>query len=128
MAPAPSRIRSESIVPPDPPDEAMIEKLRETFHTLPRIAEAWVRGERLTPDDSSPPYDTTNIVLVLDPPLTEHPRDELASEIAALEKQLDVTGYRREPARGWVFAKKSDFRGSLQHPAAKIYSRPSASG
>ena len=120
----PARMRSEVIVPLDPPDDAMVDRLREAFQGLPRIVEAWVQGERRTPEDGSPPYETTDVVLVLDPPLTEHPLEDLRAEIAALEKELDRTGFRGgEERHGWVFAKNRGSRGTAGHPAVRIYSR-----
>ena len=45
----PKRIRRESIAPPEMPDETMLGRLRVQFDSLPRVAEAWLTGSRLTP-------------------------------------------------------------------------------
>jgi hypothetical protein len=75
------RIRRESITPVEEPDEAMLARLSAQFDTLPRITEAWLTASRLTPEDGSPPYETTDILVVLDPPLDPTNADELRSQI-----------------------------------------------
>lgn len=77
------------------------------FDTLPQIAEAWLTGSRMTPEDGSPPYDTTDILFVLDPPLDPSGnKDDLRSQIEDLEHALAPTGYKSEPHRGWVFGRE----------------------
>jgi hypothetical protein len=63
------RIRSEPISPPHQPDALMLERLRKAFRAQPRVIEAHLIGEHLTPEDGSASWDASNIVLVLDPPL-----------------------------------------------------------
>jgi hypothetical protein len=115
-------IRSEPIAPPDPPDEAMLEALRTTFRAMPRIVEAWLAGEHLTPEDGSLSWDTTDIILLLDPPLPEHEADALLKEIATLEEQLEATGFRREPDREWQFVSQKRFQ-RWNDDAIKLYTR-----
>ncbi len=117
---APKRIRRESIPPPEEPDETMLAQLRAQFDTLPRITEAWLTGSRLTPEDGSPSYETTDILLVLDPPLDATSPADIGGQIEELEEALRLTGYKREPRRGWVFGQA----GSRERHARLIYSRP----
>jgi hypothetical protein len=112
----PRRIRREQIAPPEEPDESTLNRLQAQFATLPRINEAWLTGSRLTPQDGSPPYETTDIHLVLDPPIGH---DNLVSQIEELEQALEPTGYRCERRRGWIFAAASP-RETL---ARRLYSR-----
>jgi hypothetical protein len=114
----PGCVRSKPFVPSDPPDQVMIEKLQTTFRSVARIADAWVIGARLTPIDGSPAWETTDVVLVLDPPIT---RDSSTGEISALEKQLDVTGWRQAPHRNWIYA-DSRHR-PAEGDATRVYSR-----
>jgi hypothetical protein len=118
-APPPTRIRRESIAPPEEPDEVTVARLRERFETLPRIIEAWLTGSRLTPEDGSPSYETTDILLVLDPPLDRDNVRDLRSQIEELEEALTATGYKREPHRGWIFGRASPHEAQ----ARRIYSR-----
>jgi hypothetical protein len=106
----------------------MIERLNAAFAAMPRVVEAWLQGDRLTPEDGSPAYETTEVVLVLDPPIAEQPLEKLRAELAALEEELDCTGFRDGTLRrGWVFAKNRGSRGTVGHPGVKIYPPPTAS-
>lgn len=49
-------IRREAVPPPESLDEATLAKLCAAFADIPRIKEAWLQGERTTPDDGSPPW------------------------------------------------------------------------
>jgi hypothetical protein len=99
------RIRHEAIEPPDPPDANMRRRLVAAFSRLPRVAEAWLEGARLTPDDGSPPWETTHVILVLDPPLPEDPT-ALREEMAAMARDLASIGWATpgERERGWGYA------------------------
>jgi len=95
----------------------MTNKLRLAFDGIPRIVHAWVIGARLTPTDGSPSWETTDIVLVLHPPVR---RESLATEIEALQEELEAIGWRAEPRRNWIFADAS-FR-PREQIATQIYS------
>jgi hypothetical protein len=99
----------------------MLEQLADAFAHEPRITEAWLKGERLTPEDGSPSWEATEVVLVLDPPLPDKP-EEIATEIAAIERSLASTGWvrvgRRE--RAWVYAPHD---GRAQRHGTRIYHR-----
>jgi len=115
----PGRIRSERIPPPDPPGQALTDILRTALGAIPRVVRAWVVGARLTPIDGSPSWETTDIVLVLDPPIT---RESLGAEIELLQEELEAVGWRQEPHRNWVYA-DTRFR-PAERGATLIYSRP----
>jgi hypothetical protein len=87
-ASSPKRINRQSIAPPEEPDEVTLARLRDQFEMLPRITEAWLTGSRLTPEDGSPPYETTDILLVLDPPLDRDSISDLHSQIEELEESI----------------------------------------
>jgi hypothetical protein len=114
----PRRIFRETIAPPEEPDETALDHLRRQFAALPRVTEAWLTGSRLSPEDGSPPYETTDIHLVVEPPLD---RSDLADQIEELERTLEATGYRIEHRRGWIFASASP-RDTL---ARRLYMRSS---
>jgi hypothetical protein len=88
---------------------------------MPRVVEAWLESERLTPTDGSPAWEATNIVLVLDPPLPDDPT-EIREDIAALERSLASTGWVRpgESERAWVYAPHD---GRATHHGVRIYPR-----
>ena len=90
---------------------------------MPRIAEAWLRGERMTPEDGSPASEATYIVLVLDPPLPDLPH-EIRNEVAEIRRSLASTGWVRagERERDWIYA-PHDHRAERQ--GVRIYSRDS---
>lgn len=115
----PRRIRRESIAPPEEPDEVTLARLRDQFELLPRIAEAWLTGSRLTPDNGSPPYETTDILLVLDPPIERENARDLRGQIEELEEALEATRYKRAPHRGWIFGREAP----REAQARRIYSR-----
>jgi hypothetical protein len=115
-----AHVASEPIFPPDPPDKHMVETMRETFLRMPRIVEAWVVGARLTPSDGSPSWDTTYVVLVLDPPID---RKDAATELSELQRELRTIGYQNEPTHNWVYAERNSFRPDREQGAELIYSR-----
>jgi hypothetical protein len=92
------------------------------FARCPRVVEAWLTGEHLTPENGSPAWDTTDIILLLDPPLPEHDADAVWNEIATLEEQLEATGFRRAPDRAWQFVSQQRFQRS-NDDAIKLYTR-----
>jgi hypothetical protein len=114
------RIHSEAIPPPEPPDGATLAALVDAFDRNPRIKEAWLTGERLTPEDGSPAWDATNIVLVLDPPVPREPFDKLRGEVAALERELEPVGFHRDPDRLWEFSDHDAIRW-VRKDAVRIY-------
>ena len=118
-ASSPRRIRRESIAPPEEPEEGTAALLFEQFEMLPRITEAWLTGSRMTPEDGSPPYETTDILLVLDPPLDPDNIGDLHSQIEELEEALKATGYKREAHLGWIFGRAAP----REAQARRIYSR-----
>jgi hypothetical protein len=113
-------IRSEPIPPPDPPDERMRGRLVAAFDRNPRIIEAWLTGERLLPEEGSPAWDSTNIELVLDPPLAQEAPENLRREIEALEQELEPVGFRRDPDRAWTYSHRNAIRWTRRH-ATQIY-------
>jgi hypothetical protein len=88
---------------------------------MPRIVEAWLRGERMTPEDGSPAWEATHIVLVLDPPLPDAPK-EMGEEVAEINRSLAATNWVRagQRERDWIYA-PNDGRASRR--GTRIYSR-----
>ena len=116
---------SEFIDPPEPPDSAMLERLRANFRAIPRISEVWVVGQRRT-YAGLPPSDVTVIVLVLDPALSgKGERDGVLQELcAATEFDPEL-----RPGLGVGFYRKRDVvnektrRRALGPAAERIYQR-----
>lgn len=105
----------------------MMKRLIAAFSGNPRIAEAWLLGQRLIPEGLQP-WEETDITLVLDPPLPDPPDalQEMRDEMAAIDESLASTGWVRkgERRRGWIYSRRhprTDRRGML------IYSRDAAS-
>ncbi len=75
----------------------------------------------MTPEDGSPAWEATHIVLVLDPPLPDT-TGELSEEIAAINRSLASTDWvsagRRE--RDWIYAPHD---GRAERRGVRIYSR-----
>ena len=75
----------------------------------------------MTPEDGSPAWEATHIVLVLDPPLPDSP-SELAAQIAAINASLASTGWVRGRGRerDWIYA-PHDSR--TERRGVRIYTR-----
>jgi hypothetical protein len=114
------------IAAPDPPDAGAVAELCEQLRQVARISEAWVVGSRMTPDDGAPSRETTDLALVLDPPLSDQP-DETRMEISAVWTELDERVHWSRPGRGLLLVSAAQIR-HHEPRAVQIYSRarPSA--
>jgi hypothetical protein len=110
--------RREWIPAPDPPDESTIALLCDRFRSVPGISEAWVVGSRITPDDGSPPRESTDIALVLDPPISDGP-DEAVSFLDDLEERVPWS----KPGQGWLLVTQTIIR-AHEDVAVRIYPQP----
>ena len=108
--PASRRIRVSWIEPPSRPDEETLSRLREAVGSIPRVREAWLVGQRVTPDDGSKAYETTDVAVVLDPPLTVETRDEALAVIHELTEQLSASGFGSGKKQGWLFVNEDTIR------------------
>ena len=79
--------------PPERPDRAAAERLRQACSEDPRIQELWVTGSEMTGHDGSSAV-STDLAIVLDPPET-NPHDEDSIEIITrMGAAWPVTGRR----------------------------------
>ena len=97
------QLRVERIDPPDPPDTLTLQHMHRVFVAQPRVVEAYLVGEHLIPDDDSPSFDTTRVVILL-----ERQPDALASErtrcdVDALTAELSSLAWSDPPRREWGF-------------------------
>jgi hypothetical protein len=115
----PRTYRREWIVPPSDLDEEVLKSLRQTLRSEPRILEAWLVGSRLWPVDGSPPRESSDIALVLDPRDREDPIEILTG----LMERLDMRGQGRGSGRAWLLLSPTVIAAHQEH-AAKIYARP----
>jgi hypothetical protein len=115
------------IYPPDPPDEATLERLRVACRDEPRIVEAWVTGSRMTRADGSS-SESTDIVLILDdPPHDDTPHDETANveqSLANFEvtRTLEAAAPSAAGQRSWLFMSKRQLEAHEPH-CIEIYTR-----
>lgn len=79
-------------------------------------------GSRITPSDGSPPRESTDIALVLDPPLPDQPAGAKTAIVSFLT-DLDERVPCSKPGRGWPFVSASLIR-AQENDAVKIYPRP----
>jgi hypothetical protein len=110
------KARRQWIKAPQQPNEATLERLRARFRAEPRIVEAWLVGSRMTPDDGSSPYETTDIALVLEPPLSNR------ALIMDLIADLDDTVSNIEECRGLLLVSETTIRAHGEQ-AVLLYSR-----
>jgi hypothetical protein len=84
------------IHPPDPPDEETPERLRAACCADSRIVGLRVAGSRETRADGTS-WETTDLVLILDPPLDHSPREQsrVNLEVSAALEAVAPTGGRR---------------------------------
>jgi hypothetical protein len=75
----------------------------------------------MTPSDGSPPYETTDIALVLDRPLASGDEPDNAA-IAELIAQLDPAASDIEGRQGWLFVSETLIRAHSEQ-AELLYSR-----
>jgi hypothetical protein len=121
---APRTLRREWIAPPNPPDENTIEGLREILRAEPRVVEAWVVGSRRCPvEGSSPPRESSDIALVLDPLLDPLGNEQQIDMFMALMEKLDAGGQGRGTGRGFLIVSRKVIA-SHRELATRIYSRP----
>jgi hypothetical protein len=122
----PGSIQSEPIQPPNQPDALMLDRLHESFRAQPRIIEAYLVGEHLTPEDGSPEWDASRIVLLLDPPLDASSPETLRREIDALVDGLKGTSWEREPDRTWSFSTTTRSWRIPKPDGQPLYKKPAA--
>jgi hypothetical protein len=109
------------IDPPQPPDEAALERLRATCREESWIVEAWVTGQRITGMDGSV-EESTGIALVLEPALSERPDEEESRRRAELVAKLDAAAPQVSGSRSWLFVSESIIAACAKH-SLKIYTR-----
>jgi hypothetical protein len=85
--------------------------------------EAYLVGEHLTPEDGSPPWDASSIVLILDPPLDNASSDTLRRDIDGLVTEFAETGWEREPDRNWAFSTRAEIRRHQKRGDRRIYEK-----
>jgi hypothetical protein len=122
---APRPLRREWIAPPNPRDENTIDGLRKILRAEPRIVEAWVVGSRLWPVDGSPPRESSDIALVLDPLLDPLGDEEQIDVFAALMETVDAAGHARGTGRAFLIVSPKVIA-SHRELATRIYSPPDA--
>ena len=89
MPPTAKTFTRRWIKPSVGPDATTLEPLLARFRESPQIVEAWLVGSWITPSDGSPPYESTGVALVLDPPLVGGAEvDQVTIELIA---RLDET-------------------------------------
>jgi hypothetical protein len=102
-------------------DPATLEPVVARFRDVPRIAEAWLVGSRITPSDGAPPYESTGVALVLDPPFAgdaEADREAMVELIARLDDASPVADERRS----WLFVTEAIMR-EHREQATLLYTR-----
>jgi len=117
----PRTYRREWIVPPSDLGEDALESVRETLRSEPRILEAWLVGCRLWPVDGSPPRESSDIAVVLDP----HDRDDRIEIFTGLMESLEMRGQGRGSGRAWLLLKPTEIASHEEH-AVRIYAGPTA--
>ena len=121
MPAAATKFTRRWIKPSPIPDATALEPLLARFRDNPRVIEAWLVGSWITPSDGAPPYESTDIALVLDPPLTrdaDTDRATVSELIAGLEVTSPITGRRRS----WLFVGETIMR-AHQDQAVLLYER-----
>jgi len=121
IPPVGATYRRQWIKPPNLPDASTLEASLARLQSSPRIIEAWVVGSRMTrTDEAAPPYETTDIALVLDPPITSSDEDDQAS----IELIADLRDVSRsiEGRRGFLFVSESQIWAHAEQ-ATLLYSR-----
>jgi hypothetical protein len=102
-------------------DESALKPLLARLQEIPRIVEAWLVGSQITPSDGKPPYESTGIALVLDPPLIGDP-DADRPTMAGLISDLGDASPIAEGRRGWLFVTETTMR-AHQEEATLLYVR-----
>jgi hypothetical protein len=88
------------------------------LRTEPRILEAWAVGSRLWPVEGSPPHESSDIALVLDPLGHEQPIDAFTTLMA----KLDAKGLGAGTGRAWLLVRREAIAAHREH-ATRIYWR-----
>jgi hypothetical protein len=88
------------------------------------IPNHYLSGDRLTPEDGSEPWETSNIVLLLDPPLDNTTSESLRLDIYELVESLKSTGWERDRDRTWSFLTTADSWRNPVRGGQKLYERP----
>ena len=115
------RLMRAWIAAPDPPDAAATADLCQQLRALPRISEAWLVGSRVSVNDGSPPRESTDIALVLDPALPDDANDARA-EMSSFWTELDERVRWAQPGKGWLLVSAALIR-AHEPQAVKIYAR-----
>jgi hypothetical protein len=75
----------------------------------------------MTPSDGAPAYETTDIALVLDPPLAPGDASDQATMVELIAN-LRSASSNIEAWRGWLFVSETQIRSQSEH-AVLLYSR-----
>lgn len=103
-------------VPPTPPDDETLERLRAACAQEPRIVEAWLTGRRDTRADGTS-EETTGIAVVFDAPFSyTHDVEQTREPVARLRAAAARADLRR-----WVLTER--FGGYDKTHALRIYGR-----
>jgi hypothetical protein len=112
---------NEWIDPPDPPDEATLERLRAACREEPWIVEAWVVGSRMTRADGHSD-ESTGIALILDPPLSSAREEQQSRASGELVARLWAAAPQAGDISSWLFVSEQIIAAHAGH-CLKFYAR-----
>lgn len=104
------------------PDDNALKPLLARFQETPRIVEAWLVGSQITPSDTKPPYESTGIALILDPPLSGDAEADSTTMVELISDLGDASPIA-EGRPGWLFVTETVMR-AHQEQATLLYLRP----
>jgi hypothetical protein len=121
-----TKVSRRWIKPSEVPDAAMLEPLPARFRGTRRIVEAWLVAGRITPSDGRPPYETTDIALVLDPPSIGDPEVDRAMMVDLIANLTEVS-LMTEGRHGWLFVTQAIMRAHADQATLLHRAFPSSS-
>jgi hypothetical protein len=114
------RHRASWIEPPTRPDDDTLARLGNLLRGIARVKQAWLVGQHIVPDDGSSAYDIVGVALVLEPPLTDEPREQHVANVMDLTETLRESGFGSNDREAWLFVSESTIA-AHQEIAIAIY-------